>query len=221
MVRAIAWPVRGVGLDPTQCCTFLCFSCLEIILLLITNGKFINDITDHLTSLLLATTNNVIPGDFNMHINDMSSNDVVIFNDTPIALGLTQHVTTGTHAKGNIPDPILTEEATSIKLTSCQVGPFLSDHKLVSGVPNIKKPPTEKKTLSVCKLKHIIIESFKAAFNKDAIDLTSPVDTVLHQFNDELCKALEAIAPVKKIQVAAHQRQPWFDKDVKAGHKVV
>ena len=78
---------------------------------------FINDITDHLTSLLLATTNNVILGDFNIHINDMSSNDVVIFNDILMALGLTKHVTTITHAKGNILDLIFTEEATSFKLT--------------------------------------------------------------------------------------------------------
>ena len=142
----------------------------------ITNGMFIDDITNHLTSLLPATTNNVILGDFNMHINDMSSTDVVIFNGTLMALGLTQHVTNSTHAKGNILDLLLTEEATSIKLTPCQVGPFLSYHKLVSGVLNIKKPPTEKKTLSICKLKHIIIESFKSAFNEDAIDLTSPID---------------------------------------------
>ena len=102
-----------------------------------------------ISNLLPATTNNVILGDFNMHINDMSSNDLVIFNDTLMAPGITQHVTTSTHAKGNILDLILTEEATSIKLMSCQVGPFLSDHKLVSGVLNFKKPPTEKKT-SVC-----------------------------------------------------------------------
>ena len=41
-----------------------------------------------------------------------------------------------------------------------QVGPFLSDHKLVSGILNIRKPPMEKKTFSVCKLKHTTIESF-------------------------------------------------------------
>ena len=105
----------------------------------ITNGMFINDITDHLKSLLPASANNVILGDFNMHINDMSSNDVVIFHDTLMALGLTLHVTTSNHAKGDILNLILTEEVTSIKLTSCQMGPFLSDHKLASGVFNIKK----------------------------------------------------------------------------------
>ena len=186
----------------------------------ITNGMFIDDITEHLTSLLPVTINNIIMGDFNMHINDMSSNDAVIFKDTLTALDLTQNVTTSTHIKGNILDLIFTEEAASIKLTSCQVRPFLSYHKLVSAVLNIKKPPIEKKT-SIHKLKCITEETFKAAFNDEAIDLTSPVNTVLHQLNDELCKALDTIAPLREIQVAVHQRQPWFDKVVKARHKVV
>ena len=77
---------------------------------------FIDDITNHLTSLLSATTNNVILGDFNMHINDMSSNDVVIFKDTLMVLGLTQYVTTSTHAKGSILDLIFTGEVPNIKL---------------------------------------------------------------------------------------------------------
>ena len=106
---------------------------------MITNRMFIDDITDHLTSLLPTTANNIILGDFNVHINDMNSNDAIIFKDTLMALSLTQYFTTSTHAKSNILDLILTEEASSIKLTSCQVGPFLSDHKLVSAMHNVKK----------------------------------------------------------------------------------
>ena len=64
-----------------------------------------------------------------MHINDMSSNNAVILKDTLTAFGLTQHVTTSTHTKGNILDLIFTEETASIKLTSCQVEPFLLDHQ--------------------------------------------------------------------------------------------
>ena len=197
----------------------------------------------------------------------MSSNDVVIFKGRLTAFGLTQHVTTSAHATGNIVDLIFTEEAASIKLTSyqvrlflldhnvvsavrnikkppiekktllvcklkciteaasikltsCQVGLFLLDHNVVSAVLNIKKPPIEKKT-SVCKLKCITEETFKAAFNNEAIDLTSPIDTVLHQLNNELHKALATIAPLREIQFAVHQRQPWSDEVVKARHKVV
>ena len=187
----------------------------------ITNRIFIDDITDHLISLLPTATNNIILGDFNMHINDINSNNAGIFKDTLTAFGLTQHVTTSTHVKGNILDLIFTEETSSIKLTSCQASSFLSDHKLVTAVLNIDKHPIEKKSLSVCKLLCITEESFKPAFNEGTIDLTSPVETVLYQLNDELCKALDTIAPLKQIQVAVHQEQPWFNEIVKAGYKVV
>ena len=110
----------------------------------ITNRMFIDDITDHLISLLPTATNNIILGDFNMHINNSNSNDACIFKDTFTSLGLTQHVTTSTHVKGNILDLIFTEEISSIKLTSCQAGSFLSDHKLVTAVLNINKQPIEK-----------------------------------------------------------------------------
>ena len=187
----------------------------------ITNSMFINDITDYLISLLPTATNNIILGDFNMHINDSNSNDAWIFKDTFTTLGLTQHVTTSKHVKGNILDLIFMEEISSIKLTSCQAGSFLSDHKLVTAVVNINKQPIEKKILSVHKLHCITEDSFKSAFNESAIDLTSPVETVLYQLNNELHKALDTIAPLKQIQVPACQKQPWFNEIVKARHKVV
>ena len=103
---------------------------------------------------------------------------------------------------------MFTEEISSIKLTSCQVSPFLSDHKLVTALLNIHRQPIEKKKLSVCKLHSITKNSFKAAFDKSAIDLTLPVKTILYQLNVELCKALDTIAPLKQIQVATCQKQP-------------
>ena len=41
----------------------------------ITNRMFIDDVIDHLITLLSTATNNIILGDFNMHINDINSND--------------------------------------------------------------------------------------------------------------------------------------------------
>ena len=160
---------------------------------------FIDDITDHLITLLSTATYNIILGDFNMHINDSNSNDACTFIDTFTALGLTQHVTMSTYVKGNILDLMFTEEISSIKLISGQAGSFLSDHKLVTALLNINRQPIEKTILSVCKLHHITEDSFKSAFNESAIDLTSPVQTVLYQLNDELHKTLDTIAPLKQI----------------------
>ena len=81
----------------------------------------------------------------------------------------------------------------------------MSDHKLVTALLNIDRQPIEKKELSVCKLHSITENSFKAAFDKSAIDLALPVKTVLYQLNDELHKALDTIAPMKQIQVAPCQ----------------
>ena len=91
----------------------------------ITNRMFINDVTDHLMTLLTTTTNNIILGDFNMHINDTNSNDACTFLDTFTALGLTQYVTTSTHVKGNILNLMFTEEISSIKLTTWSSRPLL------------------------------------------------------------------------------------------------
>ena len=187
----------------------------------ITNRMFINDVTDHLITLLSTATNNIILGDFNMHINDINFNDACTFLDTFTAVGLTQHVTMSTHVKGNILNLMFTEEISNIKLTSCQASPFLSDHKLVTASLNIHRQHTEKKKLSVCKLYGITENSFKAAFDKSAIDLTLPVKTVLYQLNNELHKALDTIAPLKQIQVAPCRKQPWFNEIVKARHNVV
>ena len=171
----------------------------------ITNRMFIDDVTDHLMTLLSTATNNIILGDFNMHINDINSNGACTFLDTFTALGLTQHVTMSTHVKGNILNLMFTEETSNIKLTSCQAGPFLSDHKLVTASLNIHRQPIERKKLSVCKLHSITKNSFKVAFDESAIDLTLPVETVLYQLNNELYKALDTIAPLKQIQVAPCQ----------------
>ena len=44
---------------------------------------------------------------------------------------------------------------------------------------------------------------------------------ILNMLNDELHKALDTITPLKQIQVAVCQKQPWFNEIVKARHKVV
>ena len=113
-----------------------------------------------------------------------------------------------THVKGNMLDLMFTEEISSIKLTSCQVDPFLSDNKLVTALLNIHRQWIEKKKLSVHKLHSITKNSFKAAFDESTIDLTLPVKTILYQLNVELHKALNTIAPLKWIQVATCQKQP-------------
>ena len=54
-------------------------------------------------------------GDLNIHVEDHSSIDTSIFNDTMQPLGLQQHVNKPMHNQSNIPDLIFTEVNSDLK----------------------------------------------------------------------------------------------------------
>ena len=57
------------------------------------NAGFLDDLTELLTDKIAQLENIILLRDFNIHIDETTSPDTVIFNDTMEALGLTQHVT--------------------------------------------------------------------------------------------------------------------------------
>ena len=59
-------------------------------------------------------------GDFNMHIEDITNPENLIFNHTMEALGLSQQVRTPLHKQGNILDLIYIENNSQIKYRNCQ-----------------------------------------------------------------------------------------------------
>ena len=67
----------------------------------ITNKIFINEFTTFKTSLLSGYSNNVLVGDFNLHVSNEDDLDAATFTNTCEAFGLYQSVTFPTHASGN------------------------------------------------------------------------------------------------------------------------
>ena len=100
---------------------------------------FIDDFIEYATSLLSDNTNNIITGDFNLHISDADDADATTFTDTCEALGLYQHITFSTHKSGNILDLLLTEVASDANVLRVHRGPFISDHAAVLAQLNVKK----------------------------------------------------------------------------------
>ena len=117
----------------------------------ITNVMFLDRLTDHLTSLLPAIRNNVILGDFNLHVDDPTDNDAQIFNDKMLTLGLNQHVVGSTHQQGNCLDLICMENGSSLKPAMCQISKFILDHRLLLPLINIRKPSAEPTVIEVLK----------------------------------------------------------------------
>ena len=67
----------------------------------ITNTMFIDEITELLEGMIGKYNNMVILGDLNMHTDDVTNADSLIFNDTMHAFCFKQHVTSQTHKCGH------------------------------------------------------------------------------------------------------------------------
>ena len=104
-----------------------------------TNGMFIDDITELLTNKLPQYQDSILLGDFNVHIEDQTNADAVIFNKTMSVLGLEQHISSPTHVRGNTLDLIFTQLSNSFNITNTTSHGYISDHSMVSVNINIKK----------------------------------------------------------------------------------
>ena len=62
-----------------------------------TNAGFLDDLTELLMDKLAQLEHIVLLGDFNLHIEETTSPDTVILNDTMEALVLNQHLTQPMH----------------------------------------------------------------------------------------------------------------------------
>ena len=69
-----------------------------------TNTMFLDDLTELLIDKLTQLEIIMPLGDFNMHIEEITSLDITIFSNTMEALGIPQHITQPMHNKGNILD---------------------------------------------------------------------------------------------------------------------
>ena len=189
----------------------------------ITNSMFIDDVTEHLSELLINKQNNIILGDFNMHIDDPFDPEAGIFNDTMSALGLIQPVTFPTHNKGNTLDLIFSEMGDSVQFGKIHSGPMLTDHAIVFGELNIKKVKATTEKVMVHKFSTITDEMLLEEFNEDIPfdDQDQDLDQLIANLNDEFRRVIDTLAPPKEVTLSAHPRQPWFNDAVKAQHKVV
>ena len=74
-----------------------------------------------------------------MHMEEITSPDTMIFNNTMEVLGLTQHITQPMHNKGNILDVVFTGLNSKSTITGWRTNTPLSDHYSIIIYTNIKK----------------------------------------------------------------------------------
>ena len=145
----------------------------------ITNETFMDEFTKFTMNLLSMHSNNVIPGDFNLHISNDNDAEAVIFTDTCEAFGLYQYVMFPTHKSGNILNLVLTEVGSEVNVLRSQRGPFISDHAAVLTQLNIKRPSPERQTCFIRKVRDITPEQWVDAFQDSGLSLSDDLDEMV------------------------------------------
>ena len=86
---------------------------------------------------IVETSNLIILGDFNIHINNSDDQDALVFKLTLEALGLQiKNRNQPTHRLGNMLDLIIGEVHGKIRILKCKTCPYISDHCTLESVIN-------------------------------------------------------------------------------------
>ena len=128
------------------------------------------------TNLLPEHSNNVLLGDFNLHVCNDDDIDSAIFLDTLEAMGPYQHVSFPTHKSGNMLDLIISEIQSSATIMTTTPGPYITDHWAIVSTLNIKKVQPKRQDHQVRRLHAVTTEQWINEFNPDNVVLSTNLD---------------------------------------------
>ena len=177
---------------------------------------FIDQFTDLLTTLQSKYNNIIILGDINMHMDDPTNQNASILHDSINAFNLTQHVKIPTHNKGHTLDVIITTHSTGFNNVGEIIpGPYISDLGLLILETTINKIEPQNITTKYRKSAKNINNIFKEKFCDEEILKSTTLQDAINHFTKEVLKALDDIAPLKKVKTTNRKPKPWYDEDLK------
>ena len=153
-----------------------------------------------MSEILQSPRDVIIVGDFNIHIRDFTSNDVLLFNSTMDAFGFSQLIDSPTHTSGNTLDLVFINSNSKLSPTAVEIGPFLSDHKLLTVELNLKTPQIERKTIEFRSKKEFKLENFRKELSIDNICVGDGLVNVCNQLNNELRRTYNELHPYQEMQ---------------------
>ena len=186
-----------------------------------TMTAFVDDLTDFLTKLLQDRRNNIILGDFNIHLEDLSNSETAIFRDTMDALGLQQNVKQATHISGSTLDLCYTESFSDIKLLSCQPDTFISDHSSILVTSCFPKTNLKRLKKSVRNYSKPSDDQWCQAYDTTKVLITDDVNQSAKSFENHLSTIANELAPLKEIKVTVRKPNVWYNATIREQKRVV
>ena len=179
-----------------------------------TNRAFLDDLTNFMTELLPRWPENVLLGDFNLHVSNDDDIDSTIFLDTIEAMCLYQYVTFLTHKQGNTLDLVISELGSTSKVMTTSPGAYLTDHRAVISTLNVKSIQPKRQHREVRKLNAVKTEQWEKEFNPANVTLTNNLEADVESLLTEFRRVLDTLAPVKNCSVSLKPKKSWFNKEL-------
>ena len=182
-------------------------------------ANFIDEFADFASHMITQPGLPIVLGDFNYHVDDEANRDGQHFLQLMDAFDLKQHITTRTHRNGHTLDLIITRALDGIVKRHEVKDCGFPDHYLVSADLNIKKPDRPMKTVTYRNLKKITPGALSNKINLGSLQSAMQSGLDVNQFallyDEELSKALDAVAPEKTRSIPVRSEQEWFDDDIR------
>ncbi len=160
-----------------------------------TSGKNKATITDFLAEfstlleeICVSPGHLIIAGDFNLHVNNTSSQPANKFLNLINSFNLTQHVNASTHCSGNTLDLVLTRSTDNIVQNLSVFKPCVSDHEAVLFDVMLNKPRSVVKTIKIHPLSKIGPSSFTKDLSESVLsfDPLADITALVSLYDSEL-----------------------------------
>ncbi len=189
----------------------------------VTIDNFLAEIEAFVESLAVVLDKLIVMGDFNLHVDSISSIPAKKFLTMMESYGFHQYVTGPTHGKGHTLDLVFARPDDG--LISCvSVTSRISDHHAVLEC-----------RLTICPLlcltKRVLYRQLKSidcdAVKQDILALpllTTPetsLDGLVAQYNDGLALLLDKHEPVKMKSIVLRPSEPWINEEIREFRKQI
>lgn len=181
---------------------------------------FIEQFSELLDSLETLKGKFLVAGDFNIHW-DKGNDESKERKDLETLLktyNLIQHVNEPTHTKGHTLDLIITRENDECVFNTT-VDELISDHHAIHCNLRCSRPHPEKKITQYRNIKAVEPDKLvnvvsKSIICQNPIENFTNLDELVDQYQHNLSKAIDSVAPIKKKLLVERPMVPWINQDI-------
>ena len=182
-------------------------------------ATFMTEFSTFLSDLCTRSSNPLISGDFNLHIDDNNGPYVLPFLLLLESFGLKQHVSFPTHSSGHTLDLIVTFSDSNLVSSVDQTFPALSDHNAL--LADLSFPIHHRSTRiskTVRAISSINITQFKQDILSSVL-YSNPSDNLsdyLDQFHSTVTSLMDKHAPPRVISHSSRPSKPFITPEIRA-----